>query len=196
MAWRKLDTIVVVDVESTCWPGEPPPGEESEVIEIGACLLDPRTGERSGRESILVAPRRSSVSEFCTRLTTLRQEDVLGGAAFREACAILRARFRTKERVWASYGDYDRRMFERQCAAEGIDYPFSAGHLNVKTLFALASGLSHEVGMAKALAHLGLPLEGTHHRGADDAWNVAAILAEILRSARAGLGARLRSRGT
>ncbi|MGQ9589027.1 MAG: exonuclease domain-containing protein [Planctomycetota bacterium] len=194
MAWRKLKKIVVVDVESTSWAGEPPPGEESEVIEIGACLLDPRTGERSGRESILVAPRRSSVSEFCTRLTTLRQEDVAAGLPFGEACAALRARFRTKERVWASYGDYDRRMFERECVAEGVEYPFSAGHLNVKTLFALACGLSHEVGMAKALAHLGLPLEGTHHRGADDAWNVAAILAEILRSARAGLGGRLRGR--
>ena len=31
-----------------------------------------------------------------------------------------------------------------------------------------------EVGMA--LDKLGLPLEGTHHRGVDDAWNIAKIL--------------------
>jgi len=27
---------------------------------------------------------------------------------------------------------------------------------------------------------LGLPLEGTHHRGGDDAWNIAAILSALL----------------
>jgi inhibitor of KinA sporulation pathway (predicted exonuclease) len=35
--------------------------------------------------------------------------------------------------------------------------------------------------MGGALRHLGLPLEGTHHRGGDDAWNIAAILAWCLR---------------
>jgi len=35
--------------------------------------------------------------------------------------------------------------------------------------------------MAQALEMLGLPLEGTHHRGGDDAWNIARLLAELLR---------------
>ena len=35
--------------------------------------------------------------------------------------------------------------------------------------------------MARALRHAGLPLEGTHHRGADDAWNIAALIAQMLR---------------
>jgi len=30
----------------------------------------------------------------------------------------------------------------------------------------------------------GEPLEGTHHRAGDDAWNIAAILAAVLRRAR------------
>jgi inhibitor of KinA sporulation pathway (predicted exonuclease) len=34
--------------------------------------------------------------------------------------------------------------------------------------------------MAQALEMLGLPLEGTHHRGDDDAWNIAGILANLL----------------
>ncbi len=28
---RKLDQILVVDVEATCWEGQPPPGQESEI---------------------------------------------------------------------------------------------------------------------------------------------------------------------
>lgn len=35
-------------------------------------------------------------------------------------------------------------------------------------------------GMARALEIAGLPLEGTHHRGADDARNIARLAALVL----------------
>jgi inhibitor of KinA sporulation pathway (predicted exonuclease) len=113
-----------------------------------------------------VRPEKSHVSPFCTSLTTLTQADVDAGV--------------TRDRVFASYGDYDRRQFERQCTTRGIPYPFGPTHLNVKNLFALERRLDREVGMDGALRMLGLPLEGTHHRGGDDAWNIAAILAQLL----------------
>ncbi len=182
---RKLDAILVVDVESTCWEGAPPEGEESEIIEIGVCLLDVASLERVERRRLIVRPERSQVSAFCTRLTTLTAAQVAGGMAFDDACALLRGELKGRERVWASYGDYDRRQFERQCQARGIAYPFGATHLNVKSLFALAHALPHEIGMDAALQHIGLPLEGTHHRGGDDAWNIAAILATLLGRMRA-----------
>ena len=176
---RKLDCVVTIDVEATCWQGEPPPGQQSEIIEIGLCTLEVASGRRLARESILVRPQRSTVSAFCTDLTTLTQEQVDGGISFAEACARLSREFATRERVWASYGDYDRRQFERQCQAESIPYPFGPGHLNVKSLFALMHALPREVGMDEALRHLGAPLEGTHHRAGDDAWNIALILAAL-----------------
>ncbi|WP_245887494.1 3'-5' exonuclease [Umezawaea tangerina] len=175
----ELDRVLVVDVEATCWAGRPPDGETSEIIEIGLCELDVESGRRMGKHSILVRPERSSVSEFCTSLTTLTPEQVAGGVTYAEACRLLRKDFRSRDRVWASYGDYDRKQFERQGA-----YPFGPRHLNVKTLFALTRNLPREVGLAEALRIAGLPLEGTHHRGDDDAWNIAALLAGILLSAR------------
>ena len=183
---RRLDLILVIDVEATCWEAEPPPGQESEIIEIGICPLDVATCARGEREALLVRPARSEVSAFCTRLTTLTQEQVAEGIPFAEACALLQAHFRARERAWASYGDYDRRQFERQCAATGVPYPFGPGHLNVKTLLAVSRALPRELGMDAALALLGLPLEGTHHRAVDDAWNIAGVLATMLRDARAG----------
>jgi inhibitor of KinA sporulation pathway (predicted exonuclease) len=65
-----------------------------------------------------------------------------------------------------------------------VPYPFGPGHLNVKTLLAITLGLTREVGMDGALARLKLPLEGTHHRASDDAWNIGAILAALLKRAR------------
>ena len=182
---RRLDQILVVDVEATCWAGAPPPSEDSEIIEIGVCPLDVATGQRLGKRSILVRPERSRVSPFCTQLTTITPEMAAGGVAFAEACRILKKEYDAPDRLWASYGDYDRSQFERQCKATGVGYPFGKSHLNVKTLFALSHGLPHEVGMAEALALLGRPLEGTHHRGEDDARNIAGILAVLLAALRA-----------
>jgi inhibitor of KinA sporulation pathway (predicted exonuclease) len=182
---RMLDQIVVVDLEATCWEGAPPHGQESEIIEVGVCLLDVATGERLERESILVRPDRSTVSAFCTGLTTLTQAQVEAGIAFVDACQIVRHRYQGKERTWASYGDYDRRQFEKQCQAFGLTYPFGPTHINVKNLFALAHGLPHEVGLDEAARLSGFALEGTHHRGDDDAWNIARVLGLLLQRLRA-----------
>ncbi|MGB3695649.1 MAG: hypothetical protein WA999_23305, partial [Spirulinaceae cyanobacterium] len=61
-----------------------------------------------------------------------------------------------------------------------VKYPFGTRHINVKTLLALQRRLAKEVGMAQALEILDLPLQGTHHRGVDDAGNIARILAKLL----------------
>ena len=175
--------LLVVDIEATCWQGDPPAGEVSEIIEIGLAQLDLRTFEVGDKRSILVRPERSAVSSFCTELTTLTPEMVAAGLSLRDACALLEDEHRSRTRVWASYGDYDRRMFQEACSAAGVRYPFGPTHMNVKTAVALARGRS-PVGMRGALDVLGLPLTGTHHRGDDDAWNTARILASVLREGR------------
>ena len=182
-----LDTVLVVDVESTCWEGQPPQGEEPEVIEIGLVELELASLERAARRSILIRPERSRVSPFCTRLTTLTPEEVERGVSFADACATLRTEHDSGHRVWASFGEYDRTMIEDQCRRRRVGYPFGTRHLNVKALFALVHGLPREVGMRRALQIAGMEMEGTHHRGSDDAWNIAGLLAAMIGAAR-GVG--------
>ena len=177
---RRLDKILVVDLEATCWEGEPPAGESSEIIEIGLCVLDVATGERTDNLGILVKPERSSMSDYCQKLTTITPEMLEGGVSFREACSLLVEQFDSTHRTWASYGDFDRVKLLQQCEAWGVPYPFGRSHINVKNLFALQQGLSEEVGLQKAAAMLGFPFEGTIHRGVDDAWNIAAVLDWVL----------------
>jgi inhibitor of KinA sporulation pathway (predicted exonuclease) len=131
-------------------------------------------------KSIIVKPTYSTVSEFCTNLTTLTQEYVDSGVSFSDACSILANEYDTKMYVWASYGNYDRNQFEIQCERENVQYPFSYSHINVKILFALVNSLRGQVGMTDALKILNIPLKGTHHRGGDDAQNIAQILSRIL----------------
>ncbi len=181
---RLLDKILVVDIEATCWSGPAPPDQKSDIIEFGLVLVDVATLQPEGKRSILVRPTRSSVSDFCTKLTSLTQEDVDGGVSLRTACEILMREYSSRSRLWASYGDYDRRMVQQSCEALNAKYPFNRQHLNVKTLFAVSRGLPQEYSMANALASVGLPLEGTHHRGHDDAWNIAGLLAHTLKNGR------------
>ena len=56
--------------------------------------------------------------------------------------------------------------------------------MNVKTLFSVSLGLSEEIGLDMAYERLGLTMEGTHHRGADDAWNIAGVLGLLLKRVR------------
>ena len=181
---RSVDVILVVDLESTCWDGDPPPGQSSDIIEIGLCPVDVKTLTRLEKRSILVKPVNSEISSFCTDLTTLTPEMLSDAGSLADAVRILKKDYDSKDRLWASWGDYDRRQFERVCQDENVGYPFGPSHLNVKSLFAAAVGAGHEMGLDGAFKHLGLTMEGTHHRGHDDAWNIADILCRLLRAMR------------
>ena len=169
----------VIDVEATCWEGEPPPGAVSEIIEIGLTVVDLGRNERVGRHRILVRPVRSAVSSFCTELTGLGQAEVDTGMSFGEACRLLAADHQAGVRPWASWGDYDRHQFTRQCQATDTAYPFGRRHANAKAVFTEVHGLRRRPGMAQALAIAGLPLEGRHHCGEDDAWNIAGLILDL-----------------
>jgi inhibitor of KinA sporulation pathway (predicted exonuclease) len=182
--------INVVDIEATCWANdvEKPAGQLSEIIEVGVCTLDVATLSVQEPRGILTFPIDSEVSLFCTKLTTLTADKIRAeGVELGAACLYLREFRKSREHIWASYGDYDRRMFAENCKRREIPYPFGARHWNVKSMAAVAFGWPAEVDMAVALARMGLELEGTHHRGVDDAANTARILAELIRGMRGAI---------
>jgi inhibitor of KinA sporulation pathway (predicted exonuclease) len=175
--------ILVVDLESTCWEKAPPPGQVSEIIEIGLCPIDVASLTRLEKRSILVKPVLSEVSPFCSELTTLTPDVLENAASLADAAAALENEYRSRDRLWASWGDYDRRQFDRVCELLGVRYPFGPSHLNVKSLFAATVGRT-ETGLGGAFRHLGLRMQGIHHRGDDDAWNIAEILCRLLSAMR------------
>ena len=70
----KLDQILVIDIEATCWEGQPPEHEESEIIEIGICPIDVVARARLG------SGRLSSIFSFppsdaprCTSMARARK---------------------------------------------------------------------------------------------------------------------------
>ena len=176
--------ILVIDVEATCWENLPPntfPESRNEIIEIGITRIDIATKDIIDSNSILVRPPTTEINEFCTRLTTLTPEMVQSqGVSFLEAIDVLRTTYRSDRNVWASWGDYDRRSFEKNCRWNSVNYPFVNMHLNVKSLFAAQYGWNG--GLEKCATSLGIPFEGTPHRGVDDSRVIARILQTFLKT--------------
>jgi inhibitor of KinA sporulation pathway (predicted exonuclease) len=177
----RRDAVLVIDIEATCWKdNKNPPGQQSEIIEIGGALLDLTTLEPHSKYSVLIKPVRSTMSAFCTQLTSITPAMLEGGTTFAEGCAAVCEHFDAKSVVWVSWGRYDYRMFREQCEEFGVDYPFSPVHANAKQMFADLHRRRKRVGLARAVTLSGLQMEGTHHRAADDAWNTARVLGVLV----------------
>ncbi|NEO43153.1 MAG: exonuclease domain-containing protein [Moorea sp. SIO4A3] len=181
----ELHKVLVVDIESTCWSDDIPTGEVSEVIEFGFCLVDLNETDPlvSESQSILVKPRYSGVSKFCTDLTSLTQERLdKEGVTMNQACEDLIITHGSRKFVWASWGDYDKVQTTKHCNLVGSRYPFSDKHINISLLFAIAMGSTQEYTVKGALSKIGLDFIGKPHTGADDAYNIAKIFLWLLQN--------------
>lgn len=180
MASVSADKILVIDLEGTCDDVQPLPFNQ-EIIEIGLAVVDVKKLEVVDKQTTFVVPTTSYITPFCTNLTTITSDMVQaknGARRFPDAINWLK-KFGTKNRVWGSWGDFDRKLFERQCRRENVEYPFGPCHMNIKMLMAVLEGHSKGVGVAEAVEYYGLEWYGTHHRGIDDAVNIANVLIEI-----------------
>ena len=175
--------LLILDLEATCSNDRSIPPPEMETIEIGAVMVDRATMQPVDEFQTYIRPvRHPQLTAFCAELTSILQEDVDGAPAFPEAIAALRAwmvPFGTV--LFCSWGDYDRKQLEQDCAQHGLPYPM-AEHLNLKVAFAEARGHKKK-GVAGALKTVGLEFQGTHHRGIDDARNIARLATYVFEPA-------------
>lgn len=173
----KLSKILIVDLEATCWENEPPKGQQSEILEIGYALVNLDTGEVEKNAGIIIRPSKSTVSPFCTSLTTITPEMASKGVDIDIAIHRMTNHLGSlKKYPLVSWGDYDVKMLRKTFPR---DYPFADRHLNLKLVWALVSGHPKEVGMETALKVENIPLDGTHHRGVDDARNIAKLALRV-----------------
>lgn len=169
---------LVIDLEATCDDGRLVPRHQMEIIEIGAVLVDGGTLQPIGEWQSFIRPvRHPQLTPFCMKLTSIRQDQVDTAPLFPEAIQAL-ARWVAPHPVpvFASWGAYDKNQLQQDAGHHGIRLPLAGDHLNLKQAFSDRLGTTKRFGMAGALARLGIPLEGTHHRGIDDARNIAKLL--------------------
>ncbi len=179
---KTTNEIIIIDLEATCWENDRVPiGQKVDIIEIGICQLNLTSKAISRKQSIYVIPERSEINSFCTKLTGITPQLIdEKGIYFEEACEMIRDEYHSAPLTWAGYGNFDGEQIMEQCDWLGIRNPFSAHYLNVMYEFKRHFRLHKSIGLKRALSHLNMDFEGTHHSGADDAYNTARILSKIL----------------
>ncbi len=172
---------LVIDLEATCDDQGAVPRDQMEIIEIGAVWVDGPTLQPAAEFQTFIKPvRHGRLTPFCTELTSITQADVDRAPGFRMALRDLEGfieRHRgSRPPIFGSWGNYDRGQFRQDARLHGVKPSFLGEHLNIKQAFSDALGTKRRFGMARALMRVDIPLEGTHHRGIDDARNIAKLL--------------------
>jgi inhibitor of KinA sporulation pathway (predicted exonuclease) len=173
---------IIFDLEATCWDqGEK---KDNETIEIGAVMVDDKK-EIVDEFSQFIKPTKYPIlSDFCKNLTSIRQEDVDDAPLFPVVIEDFKSWIGVKEQdyILCSWGFYDRKQFEADCALHNLDVSWIQNHISLKHQHGQIKHLKRAIGMQNALALEGLSFEGTHHRGIDDARNITKIFIKYFES--------------
>ena len=172
---------LIIDLEATCCKERTITRDKMEIIEIGAVMVDEKTLKVVDEYELFIKPiLNPTLTTFCKTLTTITQEDVDSAMDYQEALEDFKNWFsKYDDFLFCSWGDYDKSQFLQDCKLHGVEYPFSDEHLNIKKEFAKVQGVK-PCGLDEALAHVNLELVGTHHRGIDDARNMACLMPFIV----------------
>lgn len=170
-------TYIIVDFEATCCNDSAFPREEMEIIEIGAVALQGNGPEIQDEFQSFIQPVRNPVlTEFCTELTSITQQQVSDADLFEPVMTRFSVWIeRFPNPIFCSWGNFDRAQLRRDCEFHSVSYPFSDHHINIKQVFSDNRGLKRGLGVQRALRTVGLEFEGTAHRGIDDARNMARL---------------------
>jgi inhibitor of KinA sporulation pathway (predicted exonuclease) len=177
---------LVIDFEATCCDRGTVPRHAMEIIEFGAVIAEADDFRIVDEFQSFVKPvRHPRLTPFCTTLTSIRQADVDVAPAFPECIAAFEVWLsRYRDFAFCSWGDYDRTQLQQDCDFHRIHNPISAPHRNVKRLFGERQGRTKKYGLSDAIREAGLAFSGTHHRGIDDARNIARLLPFVFGDAR------------
>lgn len=169
--------VLIIDLEATC--DVDPIESEMEIIEIGAVWVTSNGTVLDTFQALVRPIAHPQLTPFCQQLTGIQQTDVDYAEQLLVVAALLESFAKLHQApgaTWGSWGQFDAKQLTRDCQRHGIHDPLSGfEHMNLKRRFAKARKIK-EVGMARALQMVGLSLDGAHHRGLDDACNIAKLL--------------------
>lgn len=172
---------IVFDLEATCWENDR--SKINEIIEIGAVKLNDNLKVVDIFSEFVKPTINPVLSDFCTKLTTITQKDVDGAKPFEQVMKDFESwiGLNGNKAILCSWGFYDKKQIDKECSVKS--YSGNIGwmlenHISIKHQFADFMKI-RPCGMEKALEILGLYLEGTHHRGIDDAQNITRIFVEV-----------------
>lgn len=173
---------IIVDLEATCWKVRE--DRRNEIIEIGAVCVNDKL-EVIGKFCKFVKPKNNPIlSEFCVELTSISQENVDHADGFPIVVESFQRWINSfgGDYILCSWGHYDRVQFKNDCQLHEVDWLWTNRHISLKHQYGKIKGQKRPPGMKRALKSEKIPLDGTHHRGIDDAKNILKIFVKYFES--------------
>lgn len=171
--------FIIYDLEATCWENQQ--GQVSETIEIGAIKIN-EYAEIEDTFSQFVKPIvHPFLSPFCINLTSITQVDVNRADKFYAVIQDFQdwIDIFEEEYLLCSWGNYDKTQLVKDCQLHDMEWEWLDAHINLKAQYQDIRKLSKPCGLKKAVTREGFEFEGTHHRGIDDAYNLAKIFGKL-----------------
>lgn len=166
---------VVLDLEATCW--DQWEKRQNETIEIGAILINDEKEIISEFQRFIKPLRFPKLSDFCKELTTIKQTDIDQASHFYEVIEAFKKWFDCAkgDYILCSWGFYDKKQFANDCDLNNLDKSWLKPHISLKHQHGKLKNLPRPIGMKRALQLEKMEIEGTHHRGIDDARNISKL---------------------
>ncbi|EDS36355.1 3' histone mRNA exonuclease 1 [Culex quinquefasciatus] len=191
--------LVVMDFEATCWPEQDMKWKTHEIIEFPAVLLNMVTGQVEAQFQQFVMPvENPRLSEFCTKLTGIRQDQVEGGVPLK-TCLPLFGKWLKQvlgERglvlpktdpgnqsgsvAFATWSDWDfGKCLSKECTRKRIEKPACFDQwIDVRAIY-MKFYQHRPLNFGEALDKRGLGFEGRPHSGLDDSKNLARLITRM-----------------
>jgi inhibitor of KinA sporulation pathway (predicted exonuclease) len=180
-----MDVLFIVDVEATCWKDRYAASRRSEIIELGGTTLMNIDGELEilGSFSEFIKPKlHPRLSNFCKKLTSIKQEDVNNADNFTNALKSFREKAKAtvngmscRRMIFASWSPYDRKQIRQDCKLHELRYPFGR-YWDLEKSFSGYKKEQRLYSVTNALISLGEEYKGQIHRAISDAENTATIV--------------------
>jgi inhibitor of KinA sporulation pathway (predicted exonuclease) len=176
-------SVLYIDLELTCWDTAPSPGLRQEIIEIGVVEMDLDRLEITREAKHYVRPAGLwEISDYCTKITGITREDVLGAQPLEKVLNNLSDVFNPTTKWTVAWGQ-DVTVLQRACNLAGINTPFRR-QLDLCRLFRELFLVDDQPSLKAAVDSLGMAFEGVPHGALPDARNTARIHADILQKLR------------
>ncbi|MFT7812076.1 ERI1 exoribonuclease 2 [Arapaima gigas] len=186
--------LIVIDFESTCWKEKKSYGQE--IIEFPAVLLNTSNGKIESEFHTYVQPQEhSTLSDFCTELTGIKQEQVEAGVPLQICLPLFTRWLETLQReknivfvknnvcpptaypcAFVTWSDWDLGVcLQNECKRKQICKPEQLNRwIDLRATYKLFYNRKPK-GLNGALQDLGIEFSGREHSGLDDARNTAHL---------------------
>lgn len=176
-----IKKTLIIDLESTCFEGMPRSEQNqiTEIIEIGITEVNIIKKQIIRTDSWLVKPQKTSITEYCTKLTGISDLMVQEkGLTLQAVSEIIQNEYNAQDIYYAAWGN-DNLLIERAFSEYNLTNPFSNKFLNLKDLYCIKYGQHLPDRFETALKRHNLVLKGDLHRAGSDSYNAAQLFLKI-----------------